>query len=340
VAPARRAAAVTLRAVVVSLLVLAWPSGTALAAYPPPPDGDNAITEDTCVIPFAPVATPLIDGEGLYPDGSNRRPAGHEAEGLAAAERITPRNAAGDPDAGGTIVLLAIGMSNTMIEFRDFERHVAPHQPGINPALVIISGAIAGEPADHWLDPNAPPWHVVGDRLAMRGVTPAQVQAVWLKHAYIGVRPWQELQADLETIIGHLRSKFANLQIVYVSSRTRSYTLDPHTTSPEPTAFETGYAVKGVVTKYIGGELPARPFVTWGPYLWADGENSRSDGLMWLAEDLMIDCVHPSGNGARKAANMLLAFFTGDATATSWFFGETNPPNLQHRQWLPLLRED
>jgi hypothetical protein len=325
-------------AVAAALVALTLLPGVGQAAYPPIPDEADAITEETCLLPFAPVATPLMDGEGLYPDGTNTRPAEHAAAGLAAAARVTPRDTSGAPNPDGKIVLLAIGMSNTMIEFRDFERNVVPNQTGVNPAMVIISGAVAGLPADRWVDPNAVAWQVVSDRLASRGVMPAQVQAVWLKHAYIGARSWQYLQADLETITGHLRDKFPNLQIIYVSSRTRSYTLDPRTTSPEPTAFETGYAAKGLVTKYINDEMPARPYVTWGPYLWADGENPRSDGLRWLAEDLMTDCVHPSDSGARKAAYLLLAFFTEDPTAAPWFMEGGGPTPAVRRVYLPAVQ--
>ena len=283
------------------------------------------LADGVCPEPFTPVATPLMDGEGLYPDGSNRRPPDHAAAGMAAVGLITPRDASGAPDPNGKIVLLSIGVSNTMIEFRDFERNVLPAQPGVNPAVQVISGAVSGQPVDKWLDPDGLPWQVIDDRLAHLKATPEQVQAVWMKHTYIGTHRWQALQADLETVTGNLRDKFPNLQVVYLSSRTRAYTFVPNATSPEPVAFETGYAVKGLVAKYIDGEMPARPYLTWGPYLWADGENPRSDGLTWLAEDLQSDCVHPSDNGARKVANLLLAFFTTDPTAARWFMASGQP---------------
>ncbi len=306
-------------AMIVMVVALSVFPDVGRAAAPPPAAGG------VCPEPFVPVATPLMDGEGLYPDGSNNRPPAHAAAGMAAVGQITPRDAAGAPDPNGKVVLLSIGVSNTMIEFRDFERNVLPTQPGVNPSVQVISGAVSGQPVDNWLDPDGVPWQVINDRLAHLKATPEQVQVVWMKHTYIGTHPWQELQADLETVTDNLRDKFPNLQVVYLSSRTRAYTFVPNATSPEPAAFETGYAVKGLVTKYIEGEMPARPYVTWGPYLWADGENPRSDGLTWLAGDLMSDCVHPSASGARKVANMLLAFFTTDATAAPWFMASGQP---------------
>src|SRR5438477_6195564 len=56
---------------------------------------------------------------GLYPAGSNTRPAAHAAAALAiATDQIKPLNAAGNSDsANGRIVMISIGMSNTMQEF-------------------------------------------------------------------------------------------------------------------------------------------------------------------------------------------------------------------------------
>jgi hypothetical protein len=57
----------------------------------------------------------------------------------------------------------------------------------------------------------------------------------------------------------------------------------------------------------------------WAAYLWADGINPREDGFVWLPEDLVSDCTHPSEAGRLKAARLLLQFFTSDPAATPWF---------------------
>src|SRR5262249_12957833 len=59
---------------------------------------------------------------GLYPDGKNERPAGHEVAGLALARKVQPLDADGKPNADGKIVLLSVGMSNTTQVFREFQR--------------------------------------------------------------------------------------------------------------------------------------------------------------------------------------------------------------------------
>ena len=61
------------------------------------------------------------------------------------------------------------------------------------------------------------------------------------------------------------------------------------------------------------------PWIAWGPYLWADGVNGRSDGLVYTREDLESDGTHPSTSGRKKVAELLLDFFKRDSTAQGWF---------------------
>lgn len=66
--------------------------------------------------------------------------------------------------------------------------------------------------------------------------------------------------------------------------------------------------------------VPAVPcWLAWGPYLWADGMRPRSDGLTWACSDLAADGTHPSDDGRRKVADMLLGFMNADATAREWY---------------------
>jgi hypothetical protein len=63
---------------------------------------------------------------GLYPNGTSIRPLAHEAVGVGIAQnRIQPLNAEGLPDAaGGRIVRISIGTSNTLQEFSAFSNLV------------------------------------------------------------------------------------------------------------------------------------------------------------------------------------------------------------------------
>src|SRR6185436_19855895 len=95
-------------------------------------------------------------------------------------------------------------------------------------------------------------------------------------------------------------------------------------------AFEGAFAVRDIIARKINGDAELNydprkgavtsPLLLWGPYLWADGLTPRkSDGLIWKRDDLREDGTHPSQSGREKVANMLLAFFKTDRTATPWF---------------------
>ncbi len=62
------------------------------------------------------------------------------------------------------------------------------------------------------------------------------------------------------------------------------------------------------------------PWIDWGPYYWANGMQSRADGLVWTCQDLQADGTHPSDPAGRlKVATQLLNFLKSDDTASSWF---------------------
>lgn len=287
---------------------------------------------------------------GLYPNGANTPPPAHKAAGIAIGEQIVPLSSSGQPDtANGRIVMISVGMSNTNQEFDAFIIQ-AGTDSAINPHLVLVNGARGGMVSSKWIDPNAEAWNGLDNSLADAGVTPAQVQIAWVKLSQLGAGDFpekaQSLQNDLEIIARILKTRYPNIKIAYHSSRTRAYDyLDG--LSPEPTAFETGFAVKWLIEKQINGDLtlnydPSQgavlaPYLAWGPYLWIDGLNPRSDGLVWTQADVEGDCIHPSPSGEQKVANQLITFFKNDPTAAPWFLGDPSNPLPAHRIYLPMI---
>jgi hypothetical protein len=237
--------------------------------------------------------------------------------------------------------MVSVGMSNTAMEFLTF-RSISQAHPQLNPKVSLVNGAQPGQTSNFWVDPDAPPWQELDNRLLQAGLTPEQVQIVWLKQTQTGHGAFPEkpraLQEDLKAIVQNLSIKYPNTRLVYLSSRTRSYTYW-NGLSPEPTAFETGFAVKWLIQAQIEGDPelnydpekgPVKaPYLSWGPYLWADGLTPRSDGMIWAPEDMVRDCTHPSEKGRQVVAQMLLDFFKTDST-TTWFV-KTDPI------YLPLL---
>jgi hypothetical protein len=258
---------------------------------------------------------------GLYPNGQNSPPPGYLALGLAKAREVQPLSPDGRPSPDGTIGLLSVGMSNTLLEFRAFRR-LANADSRTNPRVTIVNGAQAGEDASHVSSVSDRYWSVLESRVGSSGVTPQQMQVVWLKEAEafpssLFPDDARRLQIDLRRIIAILRFRFPNLRLVYVSSR--SYGGYARTSlNPEPYAYDSGFAVKWLVEERMATRLPL-PWIGWGPYLWTDGVKGRSDGFVWTCADVRSDGTHPSASGELKIGKLLLDFFTSDPTARSWF---------------------
>jgi hypothetical protein len=274
---------------------------------------------------------------GLYPGGRNERPAAHEKAGLELARKVQPLDAKGKPAADGKIVLLSVGMSNTSQASESFARLLRKEE-NINPRLVFVNGAQGGMTAQAIRNPEDKGsgrkyWTTVDERLEKAGVTPAQVQVIWIKQA--NARPTQgfpayarALEADLARIVQVLPGRFPNVRLVYLSSRTYGgYANTP--LNPEPYAFESGLSVKWLIEKQIQGdpalvytdEKGARkaPWLSWGPYLWANGETPRKDGFSYRESDFGGDGTHPSPAGQEKVGRELLRFFLNDSTTRPWF---------------------
>jgi lysophospholipase L1-like esterase len=180
---------------------------------------------------------------------------------------------------------------------------------------------------------NATFWDTIDARLAHAGVTPQQVQAIWLKEAEAGPDEAfpldaQILQRDLEEIVRIIKSRYPNARQVYTSSRIYAgYAVT--SLNPEPFAYQSGFAVRWMIEAQLAGApllnfnsargAVLAPWLAWGPYLWADGLNARSDGLVWECADFQSDGTHPSSSGSAKVAQMLLRFFQTDPIASRWY---------------------
>jgi hypothetical protein len=250
---------------------------------------------------------------------------------LKLAESIVPLGADGRPAADGRIVLLTVGMSNTTQASKAFIL-LAGTDATLNPKLTIVDGAQGGQAAAITAQPDATYWTVNTKRLEAAGVTPAQVQVVWVKQA--NARPTQgfpdaakKLQADLVATLHNLKRTLPNLKIAYISSRTYGG-YAKSALNPEPYAYEGGFAVKWLIAdqiagkpdlKYGAGNAARAPWIAWGPYLWADGTKGRADGFVWKPEDFSEDGTHPSPAGQAKVAELLLKFFKSEPTAKPWF---------------------
>lgn len=272
---------------------------------------------------------------GLYPGGVNLRPVAHSDAGSALANAVRPLDGDGNHDpVNGKIVLMSVGLSNTAQEWAQFMVDAAA-QPDLNPQLVLFNGAQGGIGLEEMLAFNAQYWLDLLDRLELAGLSRFQVQAIWLKTAYeqmpttLFPQHAQQQAKDLARVANNLNGRFPNARLCYVTSRIYGgYSTTPQRNEPE--SYENGFGFKWLVQGQLLGSPqlnfdPARgpvraPWLSWGPYMWADGLVPRSDGLIWECGDFRDDDGHHPGPGARaKMSAALLDFFRNDATTAPWF---------------------
>jgi hypothetical protein len=292
---------------------------------------------------------------GLY-GGANAPPLIHSTEGAARANAIAPRDTAGSPNAGGKYVLLGIGPTNAALEFCSASGYTpctdssfigqAAKDPSVNhTTLAIVNGAAPNQFADAWESPTGVNYDRIRDSvLAPAGLSEKQVEIVWLN--VYDANPTTSLpapDADAFILLGRmgniaraLKARYPKLTMLFLSSRIwAGYAVT--TVNPEPYAYESGFSAKWLIQAQINqmseglppdsaaGDLSyttVAPWIGWGLglYLWAYGDQARSDGLQWFPLDFQQnDGTEPSQAGVLKAGQMLLGFFEQDPRAACWF---------------------
>ena len=274
---------------------------------------------------------------GLYPNGSNVRPTGHDSDGVAFADAIQPLDSNGNPSPTGKYVLMAIGESTAQNEFNRF-LPIANADPAKNPNLVIVNGAQGGATPNNFTSSSSVYWTtVLNNYLPQNGVTANQVVAIWMEDTdgiATGTFPTDiaTLQTEYETIMQTMLTLFPNLKLVYFSSRVYGgYSNGVGTPdNPEPYAYEVGFAVKWAIQDQLNGNANLNynpilgpvvaPWMSWGTYYWSNGMLGRNDGQVWDCEDFSADGTHPSSTyGQLKVATKLLQFLKTDDTTAPWY---------------------
>jgi hypothetical protein len=196
-----------------------------------------------------------------------------------------------------------------------------------------------------WADPTNDCWAYAKTEYTDAGLSRFQVEVVWMEHAVTHPsgefrESAQYLQQLLRHIAQNILKKFPNCQIAFLSTRTHAFTIKKPQ-SPEPYAYETGFADKWTIEDQITGDPNLcfkdpndpdscpdgvkAPYLCWGPYYWVNGPTPRSDLKTWDCSDVVHDWSHPNGCGVHKVADQLLAFFETNPIATPWYLRENSP---------------
>jgi hypothetical protein len=288
---------------------------------------------------------------GLWDDGTNTIPADHAAAGLHRASLIQPLDADGHPSPDGKVGFIVAGFNETSMianAFADMTRD----DPRVRHDVIFVNAAMAGIDATHWTrDDDLNYDRIRNVPLRAAGLTEKQVQAAWVELAddypYLPL-PIQFgdaylLKSNLAGALRAMKKRWPNLQVAYLSSRVYGGYATTNW-NPEPYAYEAGLSVRWIVLGQISFmrdgsiwdtrissldyEKGVAPWVTWGPYLWANGTTPRSDGLTWQRDDFAADGETISDRGARKAAQLLFDFMLHEPTA-QWFRATDVPPRTR-----------
>jgi len=289
---------------------------------------------------------------GLWEDGSNTIPADHAAAGLQQASLIQPLDADGHPSPDGRIGFVVAGFDETQ-QIGDAFAAMTHNDPRVRHDVVFANAALANMDAPHWVlyrDANYD--RIRNTVLKPAGLTEKQVQAAWVEledaYPYTPLPPQYSdaylLKSYYAAALRAMKIRWPNLQVAYLSSRVYGgYATTAR--NPEPYAYEAALSVRWVILGQVstirnGGylwdsrigdvdyERGSVPWVTWGPYLWANGTTPRSDGLTWGRDDFASDGEALSDQGARKAAGMLFSFLMTEPTA-QWFRATDLPPRVR-----------
>lgn len=317
-------------------------------AAPPVP---VVVGADTVPVPINDLGRRTYRGAqgGLFPGGLNTEPADHAAAGIAHANAVQPLAVNGTTNGAGRYVLMSVGGTDASAAWCSPSSSPpcngwsftgrAVSDPAVNHStLVIVNGAIPGADFHDWISASHSNYNRIRDtRLAPLGLSENQVQAIWItlrdSATNFSIRASQSdagLQIDhLAGTVRALKSRYPNLQLVFVSSRVYG----GYSPNGEVPAYEWGFVVKWVIEMDIDrtrGEAgstdagtirnsAARPWISWGPYPWARGSEARSDGLAWPRGDFDSSGVKLSRSGEARLAGLLVDFFKGSPYTRCWF---------------------
>lgn len=305
----------------------------------------NCANDSTGLIPLVDLKENYYMGSqgGLYPEGKNVIPLSHQEPGEAIGDDILPLDTAGLVDTlGGLIVFVGMGPSlpgNTMNKFIS----KVNSNEYVNPCVVPINGCWGGKGLETMIDDSIYwYWEGVNSKLDSAGITPAQVQVIWIQTTSKTdtVISWPAYPDTLKerfiVAIGLMKDEYPNLKLLYLTGMHYGGYADPthelYKVVSEPASYYNNFAIKWAIEEQISGTDPrltytgadpAAPWIGWGPNFWADGKNPRElDGLKFLCPEDMEDGgggFHLSDSGLEKESTMLINFLSTNKTSKQWF---------------------
>lgn len=269
-----------------------------------------------------PSASPLLRSDctntsiGFAPSNYVRS-AAYTYVGLKAKAGIVRRDALGQPSATGRIALLVLGMSNAKI-VGDRQQWLHDADPDKFPGSQIVNGAVNGQTASDWADPNDPAWREAAEAVATHGLSAQQVQAVHFTLTQKEPLTYGPMTKEqVRDIVSNVLEKYPRVRVIMLSGIAYTGYSTEINRAPEPFVHDDSILLASVV---VAGGFPV--FVDFTD-VWADGvlRNPRT-GLYYVCGDFADDGIHPSMQGRNKIAASILARWKRDPVFTGWLFSD------------------
>lgn len=184
-------------------------------------------------------------------------------------------------------------------------------------------------------------WDYLQEKIDARGDTWDNIQIVWMQtHTELPIDDSilyiKTTVNQYITLLQRIQDSMANVKQVFLTGfHYTGYTHPSHElyeALAEPKAYWGNLAIKVLIERQIAGdpalafEGPDKkvPWISWGPYWWADGTNPRAiDGLTWSCEEYRDDDTgggfHLEESGKGKEAMMFIDFLESNLVTGKWY---------------------
>lgn len=251
---------------------------------------------------------------GFFPGGTlTENPAStHFKKGKNFAKNLQPLDSLGNINYDGGVVLMGgFGPSvpgHMLDHFVPIVRDTADDTYLTNICFDAINMGAGGKGLDYAIGADSTKyWNQMLKKIDTKGYTAEQLQVGWMyfndKYDSLGAESTfpespERIADDLAYYLSELMERFPNIKIMFVSGRHyggfADSTLEQYPAIGEPASYWNNFAVKWLIERQIVGNPALKyfgtgakvPFITWGPYYWADGGIPRAtDGVLYQCSD-------------------------------------------------------
>lgn len=255
---------------------------------------------------------------GLYDNNTNKIPQDFITQGIGKTKNFVPLNIKGNPDRkSGKVVFAMIGST-----YNSQENEAGMELLGRNMTQIVDKFQTVlidnQENSLKKLTVSTILWEGFGSQLSEKGLSNLQVRVlaldildpVFLQSENMTS---EQLKDFLIKIIELAQVQYPNLGIIYLHTPLFHGYLDADL---EPYTYELAFDIRDLV---IGQKLDnGEPLLLWGPYMWVNVDEIRSDGFSLVIGDYVNDGRTFSQSGIEKYQKFFVDYYTDQIQFFGW----------------------